>query len=139
MIEIGLYLIGSLCILGILQTYIIYPLALILVGKNKRKCPNVNTSFSVGVIIAAYNEENVIAKKIEEVGQENILQETNNLENIKTTFIKGELSNYINQSDEILINEMFKFVNIIEIKNAGHWVQAEKPEEFYKVICEILD
>jgi len=90
-------------------------------------------------ILAWRMNVDVIAKKIEEVGQENILQETNNLKNIKTTFIKGELSNYINQSDEILIDEMFKYVNIIEIKNAGHWVQAEKPEEFYKVICEILD
>jgi len=81
----------------------------------------------------------VIANKIEEVGQENILQEAENTGNIKTTFIKGELSNYINPSDETLIKEIFKSVNIIEIKNAGHWVQAEKPEEFYRIICEILD
>jgi esterase len=81
----------------------------------------------------------VIAKKIEEVGQENILIESENVKKLKATFIKGELSNYINQSDEILIKEMFKSANIIEIKNSGHWVQAEKPEEFYNVICEILD
>ena len=67
MIEIGLYLIGSLCVLGILQTYFIYPAALILGGKSKRESPALNTSLTVGVIIAAYNEENVIAKKIQSI------------------------------------------------------------------------
>jgi cellulose synthase/poly-beta-1,6-N-acetylglucosamine synthase-like glycosyltransferase len=67
MIEIGLYLIGSLCILGILQTYLLYPAALILGGKSKRESPVLNTSLTIGVIIAAYNEENVIAKKIQSI------------------------------------------------------------------------
>jgi cellulose synthase/poly-beta-1,6-N-acetylglucosamine synthase-like glycosyltransferase len=67
MIEIGLYLIGSLCVLGILQTYFLYPAALILGGKSKRESPALNTSLTVGVIIAAYNEENVIAKKIRSI------------------------------------------------------------------------
>ena len=67
MIEIGLYLIGSLCILGILQTYLLYPAALILGGKSKRESPVLNTSLTIGVIIAAYNEENVIAQKIQSI------------------------------------------------------------------------
>jgi cellulose synthase/poly-beta-1,6-N-acetylglucosamine synthase-like glycosyltransferase len=67
MIEIGLYLIGSLCVLGILQTYFLYPAALILGGKSKPESPALNTSLTVGVIIAAYNEENVIAKKIRSI------------------------------------------------------------------------
>jgi cellulose synthase/poly-beta-1,6-N-acetylglucosamine synthase-like glycosyltransferase len=67
MIEVGLYIIGSVCVLGILQTYFIYPAALILGGKSKRESPALNTSLTVGVIIAAYNEENVIAKKIRSI------------------------------------------------------------------------
>jgi cellulose synthase/poly-beta-1,6-N-acetylglucosamine synthase-like glycosyltransferase len=67
MIEVGLYIIGSVCVLGILQTYFIYPAALILGGKSKRESPVLNTSLTVGVIIAAYNEENVIAKKIQSI------------------------------------------------------------------------
>ena len=67
MIEIGLYLFVALCVLGILQTYLIYPAALILVGANKKAPPIKNSSYSVGVIIAAYNEENVIAKKIQTI------------------------------------------------------------------------
>ena len=67
MIEICLYLIGSLCVLGILQTYLLYPVLLILIGKSKRESPTLNTSLTIGVIIAAYNEENVIAKKIQSI------------------------------------------------------------------------
>jgi cellulose synthase/poly-beta-1,6-N-acetylglucosamine synthase-like glycosyltransferase len=67
MIEIGLYLIGSLCVLGILQTYLLYPILLILIGKSKRESPTLNTSLTIGVIIAAYNEENVIAQKIQSI------------------------------------------------------------------------
>ncbi|MFM7661821.1 MAG: glycosyltransferase [Bacteroidota bacterium] len=67
MIEIGLYLFTALCVLGILQTYLIYPAALILVGANKKTPPIKNNSYNIGVIIAAYNEENVIAKKIQSI------------------------------------------------------------------------
>lgn len=67
MIEIGLYLFTGLCVLGILQTYLIYPAALILVGANKKTPPIKNNSYNIGVIIAAYNEENVIAKKIQSI------------------------------------------------------------------------
>lgn len=67
MIEIGLYIFTALCFLGILQTYLIYPMALILVGANKKSTSAKNSTYSVGVIIAAYNEENVIAKKIQSI------------------------------------------------------------------------
>jgi len=80
----------------------------------------------------------VIAENIEEVGKENVLILNDESRNVKTTFVKGELSNYITPSDEQMIKKTFSSVEIIEIKNAGHWVQAERPEEFYKVMCEIL-
>jgi cellulose synthase/poly-beta-1,6-N-acetylglucosamine synthase-like glycosyltransferase len=67
MIEIGLYVVGALCVLGVLQTYLIYPVGLIVMGKSKRESPILNSSLSVGVIIAAYNEENVISKKIQSI------------------------------------------------------------------------
>jgi esterase len=80
----------------------------------------------------------VIAENIEEVGKENVLVLNDESRNVKTTFVKGELSNYITPSDEQMIKKTFSSVEIIEIKNAGHWVQAERPEEFYKIMCEIL-
>jgi cellulose synthase/poly-beta-1,6-N-acetylglucosamine synthase-like glycosyltransferase len=62
-----LHIIGLVCILGILQTYLFYPLFLIAFGKKKSKKPDYSTNYSVGVIIAAYNEENVLEKKLESI------------------------------------------------------------------------
>jgi cellulose synthase/poly-beta-1,6-N-acetylglucosamine synthase-like glycosyltransferase len=66
-IEIGLYILGVLCLFGVLQTYIFYPLTILIFGKRKQAIPSLNSSFSIAVIIAAYNEEHVIAKKIRSI------------------------------------------------------------------------
>ena len=61
-----LYLI---CFLGLLHTYILYPLILKILAKGKKN----NTDFyenelpMVSVLMAAYNEELVIEKKIESI------------------------------------------------------------------------
>ena len=67
MLEKGLYLIGLISFLGIAQTYILYPLSLFLFGKNRQVKPALSTNFDIAVVIAAYNEENVIEKKIQSV------------------------------------------------------------------------
>ena len=67
MLEKGLYLIGLISFLGIAQTYFIYPLSLFLFGKKKQVKPALSTNFDIAVVIAAYNEENVIEKKIQSV------------------------------------------------------------------------
>ena len=67
MLEKGLYLIGLISFLGIAQTYILYPLSLFLFGKNRQVKPALYTNFDIAVVIAAYNEENVIEKKIQSV------------------------------------------------------------------------
>jgi len=51
-----------------------------------------------------------------------------------TLFIKGEQSDYILEDDLTLIQSHFPNSNLVEINNAGHWVQAEKPQEFEKVV-----
>jgi pimeloyl-ACP methyl ester carboxylesterase len=51
--------------------------------------------------------------------------------NVPTHFIKGSNSDYINSSDELLIKKHFTDFSIGEIKGAGHWLHAEKPECFY--------
>jgi cellulose synthase/poly-beta-1,6-N-acetylglucosamine synthase-like glycosyltransferase len=66
-LEKGLYLIGLISFLGIAQTYILYPLSLFLFGKNRQVKPALYTNFDIAVVIAAYNEENVIEKKIQSV------------------------------------------------------------------------
>ena len=67
MLEKGLYLIGLISFLGIAQTYFIYPLSLFLFGKKRQVKPALSTNFDIAVVIAAYNEENVIEKKIQSV------------------------------------------------------------------------
>lgn len=67
MLEKGLYLIGLISFLGIAQTYFIYPLSLFLFGKKRQVKSALSTNFDIAVVIAAYNEENVIEKKIQSV------------------------------------------------------------------------
>jgi cellulose synthase/poly-beta-1,6-N-acetylglucosamine synthase-like glycosyltransferase len=66
-LEKGLYLVGLISFLGIAQTYFIYPLSLFLFGKKTQVKPTLSTNFDVAVVIAAYNEENVLEKKIQSV------------------------------------------------------------------------
>jgi len=55
-----------------------------------------------------------------------------------TYFIKGANSHYIQPEDERYIAEIFPNFELIEIANAGHWVQADQPEAFVQVLKEIL-
>ncbi|MFM6936149.1 MAG: alpha/beta fold hydrolase, partial [Aquirufa sp.] len=77
----------------------------------------------------------VITKNIDVVGHELFVKnacETN------TYFIKGGNSHYIQPEDERYIAEIFPNFELIEIPNAGHWVQADQPEAFVQALKEIL-
>jgi pimeloyl-ACP methyl ester carboxylesterase len=52
----------------------------------------------------------------------------------KTLFIKGEKSSYINSENYSSIDKLFPNNELAEIKDAGHWVHAEKPAEFLQVV-----
>lgn len=56
----------------------------------------------------------------------------------ETLFIKGGKSNYITEEDKSLINLHFPKAEIVEIPGAGHWVHAEKAEDFYTAVMEYL-
>jgi len=53
-------------------------------------------------------------------------------------FLKGEHSNYILGSDIDSIEEHFPNAAVVAIANAGHWLHAENPKEFYKYSIEFL-
>lgn len=57
---------------------------------------------------------------------------------VETLFIRGELSNYILESDYASIAAKFPNSSIHTIKNVGHWVHAEAPEEFYDTVIEFF-
>ncbi len=57
----------------------------------------------------------------------------------KTLFLKGAKSVYIQVADEMLIQKHFTSASIVEIKNAGHWLHAENPLDFYEKVIEFLN
>lgn len=57
---------------------------------------------------------------------------------VKTLFIKGEKSHYITDTDIDDIRQRFPNYELKEIKGAGHWVHAEKPNEFYEIVIDFI-
>jgi len=55
-----------------------------------------------------------------------------------TLFIKGDNSDYISNEDEDIIRQAFPNAKISSILDAGHWVQADQPEQFIKVVEDFL-
>ena len=74
-----------------------------------------------------------------EINIEEILKEIN-IENSKlnTLFLRGEMSNYILKEDFQDIKAAFPNGEIKTIKNVGHWLHAENPNEFYKLVDEFI-
>ncbi|MEQ8554211.1 MAG: alpha/beta fold hydrolase [Cyclobacteriaceae bacterium] len=56
----------------------------------------------------------------------------------ETLFIGGTKSDYIQSSDHDLIKNHFPNVTIEMVKDAGHWVHAEKPKELEKLVLGFL-
>lgn len=55
-----------------------------------------------------------------------------------TLFIKGELSPYISELDYPMIKKQFPNSRIEIIKQAGHWLHAENPKLFYKLVTDFF-
>ncbi|RZK10067.1 MAG: alpha/beta fold hydrolase [Flavobacterium sp.] len=55
-----------------------------------------------------------------------------------TLFIKGGSSNYIKEDDYDSIKRQFPEAQIEIIENAGHWLHAENPKEFYQKTINFL-
>lgn len=53
-------------------------------------------------------------------------------------FVAGDKSNYILPQDEFLIKQHFPHYRLAKIPDAGHWVQAENPEDFNKEVSQFL-
>lgn len=55
-----------------------------------------------------------------------------------TLFLRGDRSEYIAPQDEGLIHAHFPKAQIKTISNAGHWLHAENPTDFFAEIKEFL-
>ncbi|MBA4150725.1 MAG: alpha/beta fold hydrolase [Verrucomicrobia bacterium] len=56
-----------------------------------------------------------------------------------TLFIRGAKSDYILPGDEEAIRSSFPAAEFVVIEGAGHWLHAEKPQEFFSAVMEFLD
>jgi len=56
-----------------------------------------------------------------------------------TLFLRGEKSGYIGNDDEPLINAHFPNSEVKTVANAGHWLHAENPKDFYSKAIEFLN
>ena len=55
-----------------------------------------------------------------------------------TLFIKGGNSDYISDEDIHIIEEAFPMAQHVTIENAGHWLHAENPNEFFNEVITFL-
>lgn len=56
-----------------------------------------------------------------------------------TLLIRGEKSGYVRKEDRHLLQQLFPRIKTASILGAGHWLHAEKPEEFEKEVRRFLE
>jgi pimeloyl-ACP methyl ester carboxylesterase len=87
-----------------------------------------------GKLAFRYNIK-VIQTNIENVGK---ALDPNLIFNGETLFLRGVNSNYILDEDIDQIFEHFHHCKLVDIENAGHWLHAENPKDFYKEIMKFI-
>lgn len=60
------------------------------------------------------------------------------LNTIPTLFIRGLNSNYVSDEEFERIEELYMQLETADIEDAGHWLHAQKPEEFYDITSDFL-
>ena len=55
-----------------------------------------------------------------------------------TLFLRGDKSEYIAITDEKLIKSHFPKATIKTVNNAGHWLHAENPKQFYEFVMNFI-
>ena len=77
----------------------------------------------------------VLKNNVSEVGEAFPIHATFNKD---TLFLRGDKSEYIGEQDEAIIHRHFPNSEIVTIKNAGHWLHAENPKDFYEAVINFL-
>ena len=55
-----------------------------------------------------------------------------------TLFVRGDFSNYIQKKHEAEILELFPNASVKSIMECGHWLHADKPQVFQKIVRDFL-
>lgn len=77
----------------------------------------------------------VLKEEVSEIGESLPVQARFDKE---TLFLKGDRSEYIGDEDESIIQNHFPNVQIKTISNAGHWLHAENPEDFFEAVITFI-
>lgn len=77
----------------------------------------------------------VLKEQVSEVGEALPAYATFNK---PTLFLRGDKSEYIGETDASIIKRHFSDSEIVTISNAGHWLHAENPSEFYKAVMDFV-
>lgn len=77
----------------------------------------------------------VLKNEVEEVGES--LPSYARFEK-DTLFLRGDRSEYIGVGDEAIIANHFSKAEIVAISNAGHWLHAENPKDFFKEVVSFV-
>lgn len=76
-----------------------------------------------------------LIENIEQIGK--ALPEGSSYEG-EVLFLRGDKSNYILNDDEKGLYNAFAKAKLSTISNAGHWLHAENPKDFYKEVINFL-
>lgn len=77
----------------------------------------------------------VIAEEIENVGEATPLDKSCD---VPVLFVRGEKSNYLLDQDLNLIQNIFPRSMLETIVGSGHWVHAEKPQEYFECVMKFV-
>jgi len=95
--------------------------------KNLKRDKEGRFHWKMNLDLLSKNYENIISS----------LEASDKIE-VPTLFVGGEHSSYIQEEDKKLINEIFLNPTFAEVKDAGHWVHADKPEDLMKLLVDFI-
>ena len=55
-----------------------------------------------------------------------------------TLFLRGDKSEYVGSTDQDLIKLQFPKAKISTVNNAGHWLHAENPKDFFNYVIQFI-
>jgi pimeloyl-ACP methyl ester carboxylesterase len=76
----------------------------------------------------------VIDKNYDNIG----VEAPHSSSDVETLFMRGERSNYINEKDLADIEKRFPNYKLVTIPGSGHWIHAEKPNEFFDEVMKFI-
>ena len=77
----------------------------------------------------------ILREEVAEVGESLPSQATFEKD---TLFLRGDRSEYIGVDDESIIMRHFPVAKIVTIANAGHWLHAENPKDFFDAVMQFV-